>query len=67
MRRRSTQCLCAPYRTALHAEYFVDHVRIEKMLFDGIPSLIDGVLKPSQERPGFGFEFRQVDAEKYAL
>ena len=29
-----------------HAEYFHDHVRIEKMLFDGVTEPVKGALKP---------------------
>ena len=36
------------------------------MLFEGIPRLIDGCLKPAEEI-GFGFQFKQSDAEKYAV
>lgn len=49
------------------SEYFHDHVRIEKMLFDGISLPVDGALKPDISRPGFGLELRTQDAEKYKL
>ena len=49
------------------SEYFHDHVRIEHMLFDGVPSVENGVLKPDLSHPGFGFEFKHQDAEKYKL
>lgn len=49
------------------SEYFHDHVRIEQMLFDNVPSVKNGVLKPDLSRPGFGFEFKHRDAEKYKL
>ncbi len=48
-------------------EYFYDHVRIENMLFDGIPKPVDGKLYPDMSRPGFGFEFKHKDAEKYKV
>ena len=48
-------------------EYFYDHVRIENMLFDGIPKPVDGKLYPDMSRPGFGFEFKYKDAEKYKV
>lgn len=47
-------------------EYFHDHVRIEHMLFDGVPPPIDGALHPDLARPGMGLEFKRADAEKYA-
>lgn len=49
------------------SEYFHDHVRIENMLFDGVPPPENGVLKPDLNRPGLGFEFKFPDAEKYKL
>lgn len=36
-----------------HLEYFADHVRLEPLLFDGLPELCDGALVPS-DRPGNG-------------
>jgi L-alanine-DL-glutamate epimerase-like enolase superfamily enzyme len=47
-------------------EYFHDHVRIERMLFDGFPKLADGELRPDLSRPGIGLELKRVDAERYA-
>ena len=49
------------------AEYFHDHVRIEQLLFDGVPLVENGVIKPDLSHPGFGFEFKHRDAEKYKL
>lgn len=49
------------------SEYFHDHVRIEQMLFDGVPPVENGVLKPDLSRTGSGFEFKEKDAEKYKL
>ncbi len=50
-----------------HAEYFHDHVRIEHLLFDGVQKPVNGVMKPDPDRPGFGLELRQKDAEKYEI
>lgn len=47
------------------SEYFHDHARIEHLLFDGVPKVENGLLKPDLARPGFGFEFKHRDAEKY--
>lgn len=49
------------------AEYFHDHVRIENMLFDGVPQPENGALHPDLTRPGFGLEFKHKDAEKYVI
>ncbi len=47
-------------------EYFHDHVRIERMFFDGFPQLVDGELRPDLSRPGMGLELKRADAEKFA-
>ncbi len=50
----------------IHTEYFHDHVRIERMLFDGCPRLVDGALAPDLSQPGLGLTLRRRDAERYA-
>jgi L-alanine-DL-glutamate epimerase-like enolase superfamily enzyme len=50
-----------------HLEWFHDHVRIERMLFDGAPVPQGGMIRPDPARPGLGLEFRHQDAEAYAL
>lgn len=57
-------CAVAEFRVG---EYFFDHVRIERMLFDGLPALVDGALKPDRSRPGFGCEFKRADAAQFAV
>ena len=47
-------------------EYFHDHVRIERMLFDGLPELKDGELHPDLSLPGNGLVIKRVDAAKFA-
>jgi len=49
-----------------HLEYFHDHVRIERLLFDGLPELRDGALWPDLDRPGMGLELKRADAAAYA-
>lgn len=56
-------CAVTPFR---NLEYFHDHVRIERMLFDGLPQLINGELRPDLSRPGFGLELKRAEAEKLA-
>lgn len=67
---------CAPYvhlhvaaacKQLRHMEYFFDHVRIERMFFDGAAEPLDGSLKPDLSRPGIGLELKRSDAERYAL
>jgi L-alanine-DL-glutamate epimerase-like enolase superfamily enzyme len=53
--------------TLVHMEYFHDHVRIEEMLFDGVPRPDHGALSPNLERPGLGIELRAADAQRYAV
>lgn len=50
-----------------HIEYFHDHVRIEHMLFDGVLSPVEGRLRPDRSRPGLGMEFKDRDAQRYAI
>ncbi len=65
---------CAPAVTAhalaaipatRHLEYFHDHVRIERLFFDGLPELQDGALVIDRSRPGLGLVFKRQDAERY--
>lgn len=58
-------CCCAP--TAVHMEWFHDHERIERLLFEGAPRPLGGLLRPDPARPGLGLEFREADAREYAL
>jgi L-alanine-DL-glutamate epimerase-like enolase superfamily enzyme len=67
---------CAPYVTLpvasaakmlRHIEYFYDHVRIERMLFDGTRDPKDGTLVPDLDRPGIGLDFKKRDAQQYAI
>ncbi|MFT3768223.1 MAG: enolase C-terminal domain-like protein [Minicystis sp.] len=57
---------CAVQRLA-HLEYFHDHVRIERMLFDGALDPVGGALAPDLGRPGMGIELRRADAERFAV
>jgi L-alanine-DL-glutamate epimerase-like enolase superfamily enzyme len=58
--------LCCAAARAVNLEYFHDHVRIERLLFDGIVEPIDGELRPDRSRPGLGLELRRSDAQEYA-
>jgi L-alanine-DL-glutamate epimerase-like enolase superfamily enzyme len=57
---------CAAPRL-INVEWFHDHVRIERMLFDGAPAARDGAIRPDLSRPGFGLEFKEADGRRYAL
>ena len=50
----------------VHLEYFHDHVRLERMLFDGAPEPDEGLLRPDTSRPGLGLDLRRSDAQRYA-
>jgi len=56
-------CAITPFK---NIEYFHDHVRIEHMLFDGLPQLLHGELRPDLSSPGSGLELKRADAEKFA-
>jgi L-alanine-DL-glutamate epimerase-like enolase superfamily enzyme len=57
---------CAAKRVR-HVEYFHDHVRIERMLFDGAPAPQAGMLRPDLTRAGLGLDFKHADARKYMI
>ena len=57
---------CAASRVR-HLEYFHDHVRIERMFFDGALAPIDGELRPDRSRPGLGIELKAADVERFAV
>jgi L-alanine-DL-glutamate epimerase-like enolase superfamily enzyme len=59
--------LCCAARRAVHLEYFHDHVRIERMLFDGAPQPRDGRLHPDRGRPGLGIALREEDARRFRV
>jgi L-alanine-DL-glutamate epimerase-like enolase superfamily enzyme len=56
-------CAVHPFK---NLEYFHDHVRIEAMLFDGLPQLVHGELRPDLSCPGNGLELKRADAERFA-
>jgi hypothetical protein len=41
-----------------HIEYFHDHVRVERDLFDGVLEPDGGALRLDRTRPGHGLELR---------
>jgi L-alanine-DL-glutamate epimerase-like enolase superfamily enzyme len=58
--------VCCAMETAAHIEYFQDHVRVERLLFDGTLDPRGGALEPDRSRPGLGLELRRSDAARYA-
>lgn len=59
--------LCCAAQPAVHLEYFYDHARIERMLFDGTPVPRNGELVPDLSRPGLGIDFKEQDAQCYRI
>jgi len=67
---------CAPQLTAQvgaavrrmrHLEYFHDHVRAERMLFDGVLAPVHGSLVPDRGRAGHGLALIEQRAEGYRV
>ena len=56
---------CAGVWHLRHLEYFADHVRLERLIFDGVLTPIDGCLVPDIDRPGLGIELKRADAERF--
>jgi hypothetical protein len=52
--------------TLEHLEYFHDHVRIERMLFEGTLEPTGGTLQPDRARAGCGLELKREEAERWA-
>ena len=57
---------CCALSSVRHVEYFHDHIRVERSLFDGVLEPVNGILYPDRSRPGLGLEFKRSDARKYA-
>jgi L-alanine-DL-glutamate epimerase-like enolase superfamily enzyme len=54
----SAHVMCA-IPNARHLEWFHDHVRADRKLFDGVLDPEDGELRPDRSRPGHGVELRE--------
>jgi L-alanine-DL-glutamate epimerase-like enolase superfamily enzyme len=50
-----------------HIEYFADHVRAESLLFDGVPPLAGGCLRPDVSSVGTGLVLKRADAERWRV
>ncbi len=58
---------CCAVQRLRHLEYFHDHVRIERMLFDGVAVPRHGTLRPDLSRPGLGLDLKTADAEQFCV
>ena len=59
--------ICCSVISAFNIEYFHDHARIERLLFDGAIEPADGFLKPDLSRHGLGLELKPPDAAKFQV
>jgi L-alanine-DL-glutamate epimerase-like enolase superfamily enzyme len=57
---------CCAMETLKHLEYFHDHVRVERLLFEGTLDPEGGRLTPDRSRPGLGLELKRSEAERFA-
>jgi hypothetical protein len=48
-----------------HVEYFADHARLDRLLFEGVLDPKGGVLRLDLSRFGMGLEIKRADAERY--
>lgn len=55
-------CAC---QRLINVEYFFDHVRLEKMAFDGAIEAKKGMLQPDFGAPGFGLTWKEADMRQY--
>lgn len=58
--------LCCAAIPAMNLEYFFDHQRVERMLFDGAIQPDKGQLRPN-EAPGLGLAVKRPDAQQFAV
>jgi L-alanine-DL-glutamate epimerase-like enolase superfamily enzyme len=59
--------VCCAVPRAIHMEYFHDHVRIERMFFDGYCEPRQGKMHPDLSRPGLGLALKESEARKFAV
>lgn len=58
---------CAAVLPLRHLEYFHDHVRIERMLFDGVLEPSAGALIPDRTVSGNGLTLKRQDGAQYQV
>lgn len=59
--------VCCAAQQVIHTEYFFDHVRLEKMAFDGAIEAKGGVLRPDLSRAGLGLAWKMRDMLPYQV
>jgi L-alanine-DL-glutamate epimerase-like enolase superfamily enzyme len=58
---------CCSAQRAIHTEYFFDHIRIEKMAFEGAIEARGGMLRPDLSTPGFGLSWKTPDMQRFQV
>jgi L-alanine-DL-glutamate epimerase-like enolase superfamily enzyme len=59
--------VCCAAQRIIHTEYFFDHVRLEKMAFEGAIEAKGGMLRPDLSRPGFGLVWKTQNMAPYQV
>lgn len=59
--------VCCAAMQLRNMEWFSDHVRVERLLFDGAPEPRAGHVSPDLSRPGLGLEFKRAEAERWRV
>ncbi len=59
--------LCCALPAVRHVEYFHDHARIERWLFEGAPEPRHGRLRPDPDRSGLGLRLRADEAAPFRV
>jgi L-alanine-DL-glutamate epimerase-like enolase superfamily enzyme len=59
--------VCCAIESLVHLEYFHDHVRLERMLFEGTLDPEGSALHPAPSRPGHGLQLRHDEAERWVV
>jgi L-alanine-DL-glutamate epimerase-like enolase superfamily enzyme len=57
--------VCTAMQSAMHLEWFHDHARIERLLFDGTLEPDGGQLHPDRGSPGLGIELKHAQGGDY--
>ncbi|MDQ3962885.1 MAG: mandelate racemase [Actinomycetota bacterium] len=50
-----------------HIEYFADHHRVDRLLFEGVPEPRGGFLRTNDGSDGMGMELKRSDADRYLI
>ena len=59
--------VCCAVPRAIHMEFFHDHVRIERLFFDGFCEPVNGIMSPDKSRPGMGLDLKEQDASQFLV